>query len=133
MPLIFLFIGALFLIAAVRDTLEDKDGEKGLITLLAGDFSGPNSFIPWIAAIFTTGAIGYIPGLKPLSNALLVLLAIVILLSHKGFFAQLQAQLDATGTPQGTLGNPLGSIPSVPSIPSGGTHNWGSLILGSGN
>lgn len=82
MPLVFIAIGILFTVAAVRGTVSDKDGQPGLITLLKGDFWGQSSFLPWVAALFIIGAIGYIPGLKPVSWAFFLLVLIVILLAN---------------------------------------------------
>lgn len=97
MPLVALVFGIIFVVGAVRDTLKDSpDGHKGLIHLLQGDITGPNNFLYWIAVIGILGLIGAVDDLKPLSNAFLVLFAIVILLGHKGFFSQLTAALGTT-------------------------------------
>lgn len=92
MPLAFLAIGAVFLIAGIRGTVEDKDGQPGLITLLKSDFTGTNSFLVWIVALWVLGALGYIPGFKPLANAFLLLVLVVLILANDrqgsgGFFA----------------------------------------------
>lgn len=105
MPIIFIFIGVLFLIAAVRNTLNTaSNGSPGLIQLLQSDFTGPNNFLYWLAVIVILGAIGYNDELKPLSNAFLVLIVIVIVLAHQsgstgGIFAQLQTALASTNNP----------------------------------
>lgn len=93
MPLAFLAIGALFLVAGIRGTVLDKNNQPGLITLLKGDFTGQNSFLVWIIAIFGLGALGYIPGFKPIANAFLVLVLVALVLAtgkqtSGGFFAQ---------------------------------------------
>lgn len=81
MPLAFIAIGVLFLVAGIRGTVADgTDGTPGLVTLLKGDFIGSNSFLPWLAALFIIGALGYVPGLKPVSWAFFVLVLIVIFL-----------------------------------------------------
>jgi len=90
MPLIFIAVGALFLVAAVRNTQND------LLTQLKADFTGQNNFFIWVAAIFGVGALGYIAGLKPLANMFLLLIVAVILLSNKGFFTQFSQALAAT-------------------------------------
>lgn len=98
MPIIILIVGAVFLISAVLGT------EKQLFTLLRGDFVGPNNFLEWGLAIVFVGAVGYIPGFRPLANAFFVLLIIALLISKRsgtgggGFFAQLQAALNTTTT-----------------------------------
>ena len=98
MPIAFIAIGALFLIAAVRGTVADKGNQQGLISLLKGDFTGSNNFLLWLAAVWLIGAVGYIPGLKPIANAFLVLFVVVLFLSHDGVFGQLQAALNTTTT-----------------------------------
>lgn len=92
MSLGLLVIGIVFVIAAVRD----HSGE--LFSLLRKDFTGSNNFLYWLLAIGLVGAIGYIPKLKPLSTAFLVLIIVAILLSHKGFFADLQAAISSSST-----------------------------------
>ncbi len=99
MPLAFIAIGVLFLVAGIRGTVEDKNGQPGLITLLKGDFTGSNNFLVWMLALWVIGAIGYIPGAKALANAFLVLVIVVMLLANNknnpgnGFFAQFNAAI----------------------------------------
>lgn len=98
MPLAFLAIGALFLVAGIRGTVGDKDGQSGLVTLLKGDFTGQNNFLMWLVALFVLGALGYIPGFKGIANALLVLVVIVIVIVNDrngsgGFFATFNAAI----------------------------------------
>lgn len=100
MPIAFLIIGALFLTAAVRGTIStttvNGTQQEGLLPLLQGEFTGTNNFLLWMVAIWLVGALGYIPGFKPISNAFLALLLIVIFLSNKGFFAQFQSAITGT-------------------------------------
>lgn len=106
MPLAFIAIGAVFLVAAVRGTVLDygaKAGQpgtnKGLLSLLKGDLTGSNNFLVWILAFFVLGALGYIQGFKPIANALLVLVVVVLIISNNnkqgsgGFFAQFNAAI----------------------------------------
>jgi hypothetical protein len=106
MPLAFIAIGAVFLVAAVRGTVLDYTvtGGKvtsggstpGLITLIKSDFTGSNNFLIWILALWVLGALGYIPGFKPIANALLVLVVVVMVISNDnktgggGFFTNLE-------------------------------------------
>ena len=90
MPIIFILIGVVLLVVAVRG----KDAPTNLINLLKADFTGQSNFGVWILAIFGIGAIGFISGLKPIANAFLLLIVVVILLSNKGFFNQFSATLD---------------------------------------
>lgn len=103
MPLAFIAIGAVFLIAAITGRVSDQNGNPGLITLLKGDLTGTNNFFIWIVAIGAIGALGYIPGFKGLSVALLTLVLLVIFITNNkstaggnGLFAQFQAALAST-------------------------------------
>lgn len=98
MPFVLILFGAIFVIVGFRGTQSD------FFSLLAGDFTGAGNFIYWIISIMVIGAIGYIPKLKGLSDAFLVLVLLVLFISNKGFFAQFNAQIKsgsaviATGT-----------------------------------
>lgn len=88
MPIALLIIGAVFIVAAIRGT------HKDLFEILKDDFGGSSNFLTWGLGIFFIGAIGYAKGLKPLSNAFLVLLFVAIFLtSGRGFFTQFTAQI----------------------------------------
>jgi hypothetical protein len=121
MPIAFILIGVLFLTAAVRGTLFTANNQEGLLPLLEGDFAGPNNFLLWIVAIWVIGALGYIPGFKPISNAFLTLVLIVIFLSNKGFFSQFQSAINQTQSSaqatatvqQGGAAMASSSVPSV--------------------
>ena len=95
--------------------------ESQFFTQLKNDLFGGNGqsgFVFWAVAIGVVGGIGYIPGFKPLSNAFLILLLIVLFLASAknrqgGFFAAFQQQLQTipvsqTGVPiPGIQGNAL--------------------------
>lgn len=94
MPLFFIFV-ALFLIAA---GVNGKS--KDLVALVEGDFvpsqTNGGGFGAWALAIFVIGAVGYIKPLKPIANAFLVLVILVLILAAGnpdkqggGFFASL--------------------------------------------
>lgn len=83
MPYALLLIGAVMLVAGVRNTYKD------LWALVENDFTGQGGFLSWVAAIAVIGGLGYIPKLKPLSVALMTLLLLVLVLSNKGVFAKL--------------------------------------------
>lgn len=95
MPIAFLFIGVIFLVAAVRGTQQD------LFDLLKGDFTGPHNFFQFALGIFAVGAIGYVKPLRPISNAFMVLLVLVLFIRNRGFFDQF---VSAVG---GGVGTPL--------------------------
>ena len=124
MPIALVAIGALFLIAAVRGTISDYDnGKPGLLTLLKDDFvstQAKGNFLIWLVTLWIIGALGYIPGFKPVANALLFLVLLVMFLSNSknsgtgGIFAEFNAALTsnnstgslqtATPTDQSTMG-----------------------------
>jgi hypothetical protein len=87
MPFVILIVGIVLVVASVRDR------QDLLFSLLKSEFSGENSFLPWILALMFIGGIGYIKPLKPISNAFIVLLITVLFLSNGGFFSKLNQQL----------------------------------------
>ncbi len=94
MPFALVLIGLILIIVAVRGTY----GE--FFDLLAGDFTGQTNFIWWVISIMVVGGLGYIPKLKPISNAFLVLILLVLVLSNRGFFESFIAQIRGeTSTP----------------------------------
>jgi hypothetical protein len=121
MPIAFIAIGALFLIAAVRGTITDYPStsggtatQPGLLTLLKADFvstSASGNFLIWLVTLWIIGALGYIPGFRPIANALLFLVLLVLFLSNSknsgtgGIFAEFNAALttSSSGTATGNL------------------------------
>lgn len=101
MAFILLFIGILLLVAGINNTYGQLTG------LVYNDFTGQGNFIYWVAAILIIGAIGYIPKAKPVSDALLVLIILVLVLSRGnpkfntggGFFQQFTNALKGTQAP----------------------------------
>ena len=92
-PLIF--IGLLLIIVAARD--KTKEFEE----LIADDFFGGGEgpgFIGWIVAVLVLAALGSFKPLRQLSDAFLGLIAMVLILSNRGFFAEFQRQ--ALGKPE---------------------------------
>lgn len=124
MPFALIIVGIFLLVSAARSTQDD------LFTLIRGDFTGPNNFFYWAISIMFIGAIGYVPKLRPLSTAFLVLVVIVLVLTKGnpnapggGFFQQFTSQLGLTqqssstkpgsttpGTPASGSSNPLDAI-----------------------
>lgn len=79
MPFMFLLIGAVILIAAVRNT----QGDLG--AAVTADVPG---YFKWALAIVAVGGLGFVPGMRPISRALLALVLVVIVLTnYKQFFA----------------------------------------------
>lgn len=110
MAIVLLIIGAVMLIAAVRDTVSTNGSQEGLADLVKGDFSGPNNFIYWVVSILIIGMVGYIPNAKQLSNAFLVLVIVALLISKGGFFAQFQSALSSTQGTATNAGQGVGSV-----------------------
>lgn len=109
MPMILIFAGIIFFVAAMRDKQSD------LVALLKNDFTGPDNFFYWFLALFVIGAIGYYKPLKPLSGAFMTLIILVLFLSHSGFFSQFMSQIGATETPSNQdssqfVGNPVQAL-----------------------
>lgn len=93
-----LLIGVILLVAAIRNSQAD------LFTALGTDVPG---FVVWGAALFAVGAIGYVPGLKPISRGLLALVLIVIILQNyqtilSGFQSVASEKPPATTAPAST-------------------------------
>lgn len=97
MAFALLIIGITLIVSAVQNTHED------LLTLVVGDFSGPNNFLYWALAIFVVGSIGYAKSLKPISTGLLIIVVLALFLSKDrgGFFKMFT---EAIGTTTKTSG-----------------------------
>lgn len=90
MALLFLGSGLALIFVGLRGD------PAALLALVESDFSGPNNFVYWLAAMAILGALGYIESLKGLSRLFMVLVLIVLFLDNGGFFAQFQAYLNST-------------------------------------
>lgn len=86
MPFVTLIIGLALITSAVRDKQND------LFTLIKGDFTGQNSFAPWIISLLVIGGLGYVKGIKPITDAFLVLVILVLFISNGGFFQKFTQQ-----------------------------------------
>lgn len=84
MPYALLLIGAVLLVAGLRNTY------SSLWELVRGDFTQQGGFLTWVAAIAVVGGVGYIPKLRSLSIAFMTLLLLVLVISNGGVFAKLQ-------------------------------------------
>lgn len=97
MPLALILLGVLFLTAAVRgNKCNGQQCSDLLFTTLKSDFTGPNNFIYWGIALFIIGGAGYYKPLKPLSNAFLGLIILVLFISNRGFFQKFMDQIQST-------------------------------------
>lgn len=121
MPFALLIIGLVLLVSSVRNSHGD------FFALVKGDFTGPNNFIFWVVSILLIGSVGYIPKLKPLSTAFLVLVILVLVLvkgnpkaQSGGFFQKFTEALNGTSTSKDATkpASSPSSVFSLPSIPS---------------
>ena len=87
MPLVLIFLGVLLIVAAYRGTQDD------LFELLKGDFVGSQNSFYWIVSIFVVGAVGYIPRMKPISDAFLVLILLMLFIRNDSFFSRFNEQV----------------------------------------
>ena len=127
-PFVFVVIGLLFLVSAIRGTQND------MFALIKSEFWGTNSFVPWAAAIMILGAIGYAKPVRPIADAMIGLIVLVMILANKGgFFKQINqglanpvsptattAAATASGTQQASVGG--GTVPAAT------TDLWTSLV-----
>jgi len=94
---------ALFLIGITLLTVAVRNTQDVFVQLIKGDFTGPGNFFWWIAAIVLIGAIGFVPKLKPVSDAFLVLILLALILTRGspsfpggGVFSQFVKALQGT-------------------------------------
>lgn len=80
MPFVFILIGLVFLVTAVRGT------QSAMFTLLKSEFVGTNSFVPWVSAILILGAVGYAKPIRPVADAMIGLVILAMVLANKGGF-----------------------------------------------
>jgi hypothetical protein len=73
MPFVLIAIGAVLLIAALRNTQGD------LAAALKQDAPG---FLKWAAALVGVGALGYVPGTREISRYLMALVIVVLILKN---------------------------------------------------
>ncbi len=104
MIFVLLLLGLILIVAAIRNT------QGTLFTALGADVP---AFFVWGAAILALGAIGFIPGLKPVSRGLLALVLVVLVLhNYQGIISGFQNAGTIPATPSGGTS----SSPSSPSF-----------------
>ena len=86
MPFVILVVGCALVISAVRDKQDQ------LFTLIKSDFTGQGSFAPWVISLLVIGGLGYFKPIKPVTDAFLVLVILVLFLSNGGFFQKFTQQ-----------------------------------------
>lgn len=119
MGIVLIAVGLALLISAVRGTLLNVPGATGgqagpgLLTLFYDDFVGPGNMFVWLLALGLVGAVGYVKPLRPVSDAFLVLIIVVLIVSAKtaagiNFFSSLSSQILATQSVTPSAGNAAG-------------------------
>lgn len=120
MPFVFGILGIILIISGVRGTVTGSN--PNLVGLVTADLTGQPNYTEWMVAIFAIGALGYIPQLKGLSRAMMAAVVVGLLLSNKGFFAQLEKEAVSTDSnvaqpKQGSTSSSLSSLTSgLPSL-----------------
>lgn len=84
-----LLIGLVLVIVGFRGET-DKFAET-----VREDFTGQPNFLFWVVAVFGIGAMGAVKPLRPISDGFFVLILVVLILSNRGFFAELSRQINA--------------------------------------
>lgn len=112
MPFVLIVTGLLMIVTGGLGTYAQFAAQ------LRKDFTGPGNFLYWIVAIMAVGSIGYIENLKSFSRLFLALILISMLLSNRGFFAQLDAAIKsgpvAPDAPQGNAPNASATTNNAP-------------------
>ena len=89
MPFALVFIGLILVVTGVKNT------HKQLGAQIISDFTGPNNFFYWFAAIGAVGALGASETFRPLSRAFMALIIIAMVIRNGGFFDQLMKAISA--------------------------------------
>ncbi len=91
-------MGALLVIlGGILVTTAARGEPQKLWDLVAGDFAKgekDDGFGAWFAAFLLIGSVGYIPALRNVSRAFLVLVFIVLIVVNRGLFQSLQQQMN---------------------------------------
>jgi hypothetical protein len=112
MPFVFIIVGLVFLVTAIRGTQSDMLG------LVKSEFVGKNSFIPWASAILILGALGYVKTIRPVTDGMIMLVVLAMVLANKGGFAS-------------ALNNQIRN-PIAPATPSAGGFTPAGAAMASG-
>lgn len=91
MPIFFLVIAVLLIAAGINNKTKELGG---LIGEAMRPSDGSPSFMAWILALLLVGSLGYVAQFKPVANALIALILVVLLLSNKGFFEKFTTALN---------------------------------------
>ncbi len=121
MPFVFGIIGIILIVSGVRGTVTGSN--PNLVGLVKADLTGQPNYTEWMIAIFAVGALGYVPQFKTFSRAFMTAIVIGLILSNKGFFAQLEKEAVSSDA---SVANPtnttqqssslFGNVPSLDEI-----------------
>lgn len=80
MPFALVFIGLVLIVSGAKDTYQQLGRQ------VVGDFTGPDNFTYWLAALGAVGAAGYVEPLRPFSRAFLGLILTAMVVRNGGVF-----------------------------------------------
>jgi hypothetical protein len=105
MPLAAIIVGAMLIDLGFRGTQHQFAAQLGT------DFGKGSQFLTWAAAIGGFGALGYVPGVGKLADALLGLVVMVLIITKGGLFDQVQNLVlsppgPSAAVPLSAYGNP---------------------------
>lgn len=144
MAIVLIAVGLALLVSAVRGTLTNtavpwspKGWQgPGLLTLFFDDFVGPGNMFVWILALGLVGAVGYAKPLRPVSDAFLVLIIVVLIISAKSaaginFFSSLTQQVLKTQQDQPATAGAGGPATAQPTQTFGNFTGFGGMTINS--
>jgi flagellar biosynthesis component FlhA len=108
MAALLILIGAVLLIAAVRNT----EGDLG--NALVADVPG---YLKWALAIIAVGALGWVPGMRTISRWLLALVLVVIFLKNYQALFQGFTNLETPPAPSQASASPAAAYVASPTTP----------------
>lgn len=91
MPYALIAIGLTLLITGAQNTY------AALALQLQKDFTGSQSFLTWVIALGSVGAIGYVKSLQTFSTLFMSIIILAMLLSNQGFFQKFSAAIKGNG------------------------------------
>lgn len=110
MPLVFLIVGVMFIVLARNGTQGDFE------QLLKSEFTGAQSFLVWVSALVILGLIGFFRPVRPITDAMIGLIVLVLILQNRNVFAQFNAAIRNPTAPA-TSTDPLAGTPLAAGVP----------------
>jgi len=89
MTITAILIGLILVVAAIRGNQDE------LFDLVKDDFTGSNNFIVWIVAIGFLFALTKVEQVKPIANAFIGLLLLVVIIGNRNFPQEFMRQVKA--------------------------------------